>query len=112
MNAEAQKINFGLPISDWSKLPHGPEWSTKKLPGHFVIRTRIVRLSTGETHRYIVQRRRPTSKRELLALENEITTLKREVYKMRFEQITATDRALLARKNAVNGIRKRRRKSR
>ena len=104
-----QQIHWGLSIQDWSKLPHGYEWTTKKKPGHFVIRVRVVKLSDGSLHRYIVQRKCPVSRRDLAALEREIVVLKREVERAR---IAATDRALLARKNARNSVPPRRKKAR
>ena len=102
--------NFNLSLADFSKLPHGPEWSReRKARTHFVVRTRTVRLSTGETIKYFVLRKRVTTRKELTQLENEIAALKREAERAR---IRATDRVLLLRKQAALGIRPRRKKSR
>lgn|SRR6185312_2260937 len=106
--AAVEKCLFGLRVTDWDKMPRGPEWTKYRTPNtHFVVRCRVVRFSDGTSQKYYVQRKRPTSRRELLALEREIEALKREVESVRRFHIVATDRLLLARKNARNGVRPR-----
>ena len=109
MRAEenVEKTLFGLSIQDWSRLPRGPEWVRKRKKGFIVVRTRTVRLSDGSLERFFVLRERPTTKRALAELEREVEILKREVERTR---IAVTDRALLRRKNAINGVGKPRRK--
>ena len=112
MRAEetTEKTLFGLSIQDWNRLPHGPQWVRKRKPGMLIVRQRTIRLSDGTIERFFVLRERPATKRALAELEREVEILKREVERAR---IHATDRALLRRKNAINGINKpRRRKSR
>lgn len=105
-----QQIHWGLSIQDWSKLPPSREgWSTKRKPGHFVTRVRVVKLADGSLVRYIIQRKKVASRRELAQLEREIAALQREA---RAARIAASDRVLLARKNFLNGVTPRRKKRR
>lgn len=111
MNAEIrQGIPMGFPLRDWSRLPRSRDkWTTERTTKtHFVLRIRVVRLHDGSTVKYFLQRPRPQSNHELLALETEIRNLQREVDRTR---IAVTDRVLLSRKNARNGVRPCRKKT-
>jgi len=110
MNTETPlQIHWGLSIQDWSKLPRGPEWTRHRKPKtHITLRTMTVRLSDGSVEKFFVLRPRVTTKRQLQQLEREVAVLKKEIERAR---IAASDKVLLARKQARLGVRPRRKKA-
>jgi hypothetical protein len=102
-------IPFGMTIDDWGELPRGLQWQEARKPDtHVVVRTRIVRSDDGELLKFFILRERGSQ--DSLAFLRRAEAIRDEIAEERAAGIVATDRALLAAKNARNGVRAPRRK--